>query len=247
MNGQMCHARSQALGMTHMTGVVWSVGVGIAGVLDRMSRFLNGPLEGGAGRRELPVPSPSGAPIAVLVIDASPSMDFTDWKPSRLQAAKDAANAYVARLKEGAPNARVAVVAFCEQARTVCGLTPVGRHAHLAAKIDAIDTHSATNITAGLTEALKHAKRAAGRCQVVLLTDGEHNTGPKPHSVATKLRKIATLETVGIGGSPEDVDEELLKAIASAHPDGRKRYRWIGDQKELVGHFETLAGRLARS
>ena len=184
MNGQMCHARSQAFGMTHMTGVVWSVGVGIAGVLDRMSRFLNDPLKGESQRRGQPWRKSSGAPIAVLVIDASPSMDFTDWKPSRLQAAKDAAVAYVAKLRKGAPNARVAVVAFHAQAETVCGLTPVGRNVHIAQNIDAIDTHSATNITAGLTEALKLGKRAAGRCQVVLLTDGEHNTGPKPHDVA---------------------------------------------------------------
>ena len=37
-------------------------------------------------------------PNAVLVIDASYSMDETDWKPSRLDAAIEAATAYIERL-----------------------------------------------------------------------------------------------------------------------------------------------------
>ena len=247
MNGNCCHVKSTVVPPAFLAPILWAVALRIAGLFDRVSRFLDDPIAGEPQKRNLPAPRPSDAPIAVLVIDASPSMEYTDWKPSRLQAAEDAAKAYVKRLKNGAPNTRVAVVAYHQHARTVCKLTPVERDDYLTKRIDGISTNSATNITAGLEGAHSILKKVNGKRQVVLLTDGEHNYGPKPHDVATELRKIAVLEIVGIGGSPADVDEKLLKSIASAYPDGRKRYHWIGDKEELVVHFEQLAGRLARS
>lgn len=45
----------------------------------------------------------------------------------------------------------------------------------------------------------------------------------------------------------EEVNEEILKSIASCHPDGTPRYRWIGDKEQLVEHFKQLAGRITRS
>ncbi len=247
MNEHVCQTGLDRGFASQLAATILTVALRIGGIVDRMSRFLNDPLDQPGPRGSLPAPSRSSAPIAVLVIDASPSMDCTDWKPSRLRAAKDAARAYIARLKRDAPGARVAVVAYSQRARTVCPLTPVERSDYLSKRIGGITTRSATNIAAGLDAARSIVAGAGTNHQVVLLTDGEHNFGPKPHDVARTLRRIAVLETVGIGGSPADVDEKLLKAIASAHPDGRKRYRWIGDQEELVAHFEKLAGRLARS
>ena len=51
---------------------------------------------------------------------------------------------------------------------------------------------------------------------------------------------------IGIGGAPHDVDEPLMKHIASEYPDGSKRYRWIGDKERLAQHFHCLAGRITR-
>jgi len=65
--------------------------------------------------------------------------------------------------------------------------------------------------------------------------------------VSDRLRDIATVECVGIGGTPEEVDEDLLRYIASSYPDGSKRYRWIGDRKRLVEHFHNLAGGITRA
>jgi Mg-chelatase subunit ChlD len=83
--------------------------------------------------------------------------------------------------------------------------------------VDGIKTNSYTNITAGLNQALGILKRTtAVTAQVVLLTDGHHNCGRGHEAVAADLRKTAVLETNGIGGSPADVDEALLKSISSA-------------------------------
>ena len=52
------------------------------------------------------------------------------------------------------------------------------------------------------------------------------------------------IEIVGIGGSPREVNEGLLKQCASIE-NGRLLYRFIGDQEggadELVKHFTEIA------
>ena len=184
---------------------------------------------------------------AVLVIDKSPSMRSNDWKPSRLKAAQQAAHAYVERLRQEDPTARVAIVAYGRKARVMCGLTLVSNVKKLRRAIDGIRTCVRTNITAGVETAYALLKFETGTCQVILLTDGEHNTGEEPYDIATRLREIATLETIGIGGTPSDVNEDLLKDISSSYPDGSKRYHWIGDEERLVKEFDELAGRLARA
>ena len=99
---------------------------------------------------------------------------------------------------------------------------------------------------AGLKGALGLLKNPASPAQVVLLTDGQ-NTGKDPIALAERLKKRAVIECVGIGGSPEDVDECLLKQIASAYPDGTRRYRWIGQKEQLIKHFHKLAGGIRRA
>jgi len=37
------------------------------------------------------------------------------------------------------------------------------------------------------------------------------------------------------------------QAPVKVFPDGRKRYRWIGDKKDLIEHFKVLAGRIRRT
>ncbi len=184
---------------------------------------------------------------AVLVIDASPSMLKSDWEPSRLAAAQQAAEAFVKRLARDDPWASVAVVSYHKGAKVNCPLTPVTKPTTVVRAVHAISTSGSTNITAGLKAAHGMLKKRPGNNQVVLLTDGHHNTGPSPQHVAGQLRDLAVLETVGIGGAPRDVDAKLLKAISSSYPDGTKRYRWIGDSEKLVQHFQTLAGRITRS
>ena len=198
--------------------------------------------------------SPPRAPVeehaaprdCVQLIDASPSMDSTDWPPTRLEAAKEGALAFVKRLESEEPDARVAIVSYSFEARVHAGLTPAKKAAKLSQAISQIESINCTNIHAGLEAALQVLKYSARPCQVVLLTDGHHNTGPDPIKVAALARKKAVVECIGIGGSPSDVDEELLKDIASARPDGTKRYRWIGDKQGLVRQYHDLAGRITR-
>jgi Mg-chelatase subunit ChlD len=174
-------------------------------------------------------------------------MDADDWNPSRLAGAKTASKSYVLRLSSTAPQARVAVIAYSSRAKVLCPLTPVSKLVSIEAAIDRICTSNATNITAGLAAALKTLGPGERRCQIVLLSDGWHNCGASPLATAAKLKRRAVIECVGIGGRPNDVDEVLMREIASARPDGFKRYRWIGDPVGLVDHFQQLAGGITRS
>jgi len=78
--------------------------------------------------------------------------------------------------------------------------------------------------------------------RIILLTDGDHNQGGSPLSIANRLKNTGVvIDCIGIGGSPSDVNETLLKQIASRNPDGSARYWFIGDQEKLVKTYETLA------
>ena len=155
------------------------------------------------------------------------------------------ANAFENRLASEDPNARIALVAFGSKARKLCRLTAAKQRDALHSRINQIDLEGSTNMKAGLDAALELLQDRRRTCQVVLLTDG-HNTGRSPLKVAQEIKKFAVIECVGIGGSPGDVDESLLKQIASAYPDGRKRYRWIGQKDQLIQHFHNLAGGIRR-
>ena len=186
------------------------------------------------------------ARTAVLVIDASTSMDNADWWPSRLAGAKTVAVAYVQRLRAEEPGACLAVVAFGQTAKTICCLVPVRELCLLDHAIHSIDTSARTNMTAGLNSALRAFDGRPANGHVTLFADGHHNYGDDPRNVAQRLRDIATVECVGIGASPEEVNEPLLMEVASAYPDGSKRYRWIGDQERLVEQAKPLTGRITR-
>lgn len=192
--------------------------------------------------------SPSyGYRNSTIIIDVSPSMEAKDWKPSRLDAALESAKTFSTRLRKEEPSARVGIVTYHRKAEIVIGLTKVKDYLCIQKAIDSIRTGNATNIGAGLTAAMSILESQKGANQVVLLSDGHNNCGSNPRPIADRLKKHAVIECVGIGGSPKDVDEKLLKYIASTRPDGSKRYRWIGDKGELVQHFHDLAGRLMRA
>ena len=190
---------------------------------------------------------PSGPRDCVLVLDASPSMADTDWAPSRLAGAQAAAIAFCQRLAVDLPDARVAVVAYGESAEVLCPLTPARMLQSLREAISRIGFINATNIASGVQAAFELLVAAGRPGQVVLLSDGHNNRGPSPRTVAELIKRLAIVETVGIGGTPWCVDAALLKAIASFHPNGSKRYRWIGNRNNLIEHFDALAGGLSRS
>jgi len=191
-------------------------------------------------------------PLHSLGIDGSWSMLTKDLLPSRLHAAIDAAVAYVERLKVIDSSAYVGVACYSDSVFALFEPAPV----LACAAPDALRREwyrlaterggGRTNIGGALELAAVWSEAGHGDAQVVLLTDGHSNVGPDPVEAARSLRDVASITAVGIGESPSDIDEALLKEIVSADRNGRPRYRWIGERDALVAHYQELAGHLTR-
>lgn len=85
---------------------------------------------------------------------------------------------------------------------------------------------------------------SSGNCtkRVILLTDGNYNYDGSPLRIAHRLKDAGVvIDCIGIGGSPEDVEDEKLKGIASRNTDGSARYCFIADQQNLIRKYEELA------
>ena len=180
--------------------------------------------------------------ISALVIDRTKSMGQTDFKPSRLACAQQAAVEFIKRKRFVDIRDRTCVLGFNTSAEVV---SPFGRHP-LEAQRDllGLTAQESTNITAALCLALDVVLREAKgqrtlTLRAVLLSDGEHNTGPSPvaDGVLERLRKAGiVVDTVGIGHAGED----LLQAIAAATGGTFVR---ISDFNSLLGHYHRLAAK----
>ena len=78
-------------------------------------------------------------------------------------------------------------------------------------------------------------KQFEQRKRVILLTDGWSYSRV---DIAVQMKNAGTIiDVVGIGGTPNDVNEELLKKIASVI-DGKVRYKFIKDSASLVKYYK---------
>ena len=164
-----------------------------------------------------------------IVLDGSESMAASDYKPTRLEAAKNAANSLVEKTS-GKNN--VGVVLFETGASTISYLTPVKEKT--LNSISLIQQGSgATAIGDGLSlgvdmvSAILDKKRT-----IILLSDGIQNSGLVSIEQATQYAVINNVQvhTIGIGsekpvyvrddiyGEPQyaELDEDALKNISNS-------------------------------
>ncbi len=173
----------------------------------------------------------------VMAIDISASMLARDLKPNRLEALKNVATNFVM----DRPNDRIGIVIYAGESYTQTPLTSDKAIITSAIKdieyTDAIE--GGTAIGMGLATAVNRLKDSDSESKVViLLTDGDNNTGFIDPKIATELAVEFGIKVYGIGlGStgmamspvainpngtfqyanvPVVIDEELLKEIAQA-------------------------------
>jgi Ca-activated chloride channel family protein len=189
------------------------------------------------------VSTPKREGTVILAVDVSNSMRADDIKPTRMDAAKAAAKAFVAR-QPG--EVRVGVVAFGDGAVVV--QTPTNAHADIVRAIDRLTPEGGTSLGQALVSALSAiagkpvtidpealASDAGsvdigffGAASVVLFSDGEETSRPDPLDVA-EVASVAgvRVHTIGVG-TPEGavvevdgfsvataLDSELLEEVAS--------------------------------
>ncbi len=163
----------------------------------------------------------------VLVLDVSGSMRATDYKPSRIEAAKHSAELLVRSLK---PNDYAGVVIFESGATTAAYLSPFKDK--VIEKIRAINAREGrTALGDGLALGIDMATSIPNKKRVViLLSDGVANAGVISPTEAIEYAKRQKVQvfTVGMGsegkvvlgydwfGNPQyaELDEATLKKIA---------------------------------
>jgi Ca-activated chloride channel family protein len=170
----------------------------------------------------------------VLVMDVSTSMQISDLKPSREQAAR----AMIRRFVAGRPNDRMALVAFAGRPVTRAPLTT--DRDLLCTLVDETTNEGLQDGTA-IGEALLMAGNRLRGSQakskvVVLLTDGENNAGAiDPVSAARALGSLGIrVHTIGVGR--EGRFEQVFRL-----PDGSER-RGIVESKMDAKSLAEVAG-----
>lgn len=189
----------------------------------------------------------------VLVTDVSRSMLAEDVQPSRLEAARDAAQRF---LDEVPDEARVGAVAFSTEPHTV--QAPTDDHSEIAALIDGLAADGGTATGDALEAALKLVDGPADKrppAAIVLLSDGETTTGRDPVEVARQARRLKIpIHTFALGtrdgviqspdGSliPVPPDPETMRQIAQLS--GGRSFA-VEDAEDLAGLYRELGSRVA--
>jgi Ca-activated chloride channel family protein len=190
----------------------------------------------------------------VLVTDVSRSMLAEDVDPSRLEAARAAAQTFLEELPE---EARVGAVAFSTDPHTV--EAPTDDRGEIEDLIDALSADGGTAAGDALAAAIglvdDGPEEERPPSAIVLLSDGETTTGRDPLPVARQAGRLGIpIHTVALGtrtatittpdGSliPVPPDPEAMRRIAELS--GGRAFE-VDDADELSGLYEELGSRVA--
>ncbi len=168
----------------------------------------------------------------VMTIDVSGSMLARDFKPDRLEAAKEVAAEFIARR----PNDRVGLVIFSGEAFTQVPLTTDHTMiANIFAEVQSGMIEDGTAIGDGLATSVSRLKDSDAISKVIILiTDGVNNSGSVDPISAAEMAEMFGIRvyTIGIGSMGTapypvqtpygiqmqqmevQIDEELLQKIA---------------------------------
>jgi Ca-activated chloride channel family protein len=190
----------------------------------------------------------------MLVTDVSASMAASDVTPSRLAAAREAAQSFVAKVPDAL---RVGLVSFNEAPQVLA--TPTRERDGIKTAIDSLRTGPGTGTGDGLAQALKAIRDdgAGGRgrppAAIVLLSDGKTTTGSDPVGVARQAKRLGIPITtvalgtdagyVQIGGGlvPVPPDRATMRLVARVS--GGRAFD-VADRDELSSVYERLGSRL---
>lgn len=192
----------------------------------------------------------------VLVIDVSGSMQATDYKPDRLEAAKNSAKILVESLP---PKDNAGIVIFGTGATTAAYLSP-DKDKVIEKLSNIAPTNGETAIGDGLSLGIDMATSVQNKKKVViLLSDGVSNAGVISPSEAVSFAKSNNIQvyTIGLGSEGKTVlgydffgrtqyaelDEGTLKAIAE-HTGGK--YFKSVDIKTLNEIYQNISTDIKR-
>jgi Mg-chelatase subunit ChlD len=179
-----------------------------------------------------------------LIIDVSWSMaEAFDEHCAKLEAAIRAAVALTLQKATRDQDDEIGLITFSSIAQLYLGLTILRlSKTKLIQAIQSLQPCDGTDINSGLVMASDHFiwDRQDVVRRIVLLTDGH---GGRPLQTAAELKERGVvIDVIGIGPTPDAVDESLLRQVAST-VDGISRYRFVKDQRTLVNLYTQLGGK----
>jgi Ca-activated chloride channel family protein len=190
----------------------------------------------------------------VLVTDVSRSMSATDVSPTRLEAARNAAQRFIEKVPA---ELRVGLVAFSDGAQTL--RDPTANHDSVITALGTLQPQFGTATGAGLQTALDDLKLGADStvrrppAAIVLLSDGAATDRTAAYDVAVQARRrrvpIYTVAlgtdvgTITINGQLARVppDPRALQRIASLS--GGEAFR-ASDSDQLTAVYDRLGSQL---
>ena len=205
-------------------------------------------------RPERTVQVPVERASVVLVTDVSRSMSATDVSPTRLEAARRAAQSFLDKVPD---ELRVGLVTYSDAAQTL--RTPTTDRALVSASLKTMQPISGTATGAGLRTALDDLKlgtdNSARRppAALVLLSDGSATDGNAAYEVAAEARRVRVpiytvalgtpQGTIELGGQVLRVppDTQALERIASLS--GGEAFR-AEDSDELGAVYDRLGSQI---
>ena len=196
----------------------------------------------------------------LLVIDQSSSMLAQDFKPNRLEAAKDVAKTFI-KDREGD---RLGIIIFAGESYIQCPLTrDIDVLLEFTDEIEIIDReHDGTAIGMAIANSINRLRESEAKSKtIILLSDGSNNQGElepvtaaelaekfdiKIYTVAAGTRGLAPYPVIDAWGRQViqkvqvDVDEESLKEIAEIT--GGQFFRATDNQslKKVYEEIDTL-------
>jgi len=138
----------------------------------------------------------------LLALDVSNSMQAQDFRPNRLEAAKEVLGAFV----DGRKNDRIGCVIFAATNFTLCPLTlDYGVLKDFLRRVDFnIIDGNRTAIGMGLANCVRQLKESKARSKVIiLLTDGSNNAGRIDPFTAAEMAKTLEIKIYAIGVGSE--------------------------------------------
>lgn len=183
-----------------------------------------------------------GGMRVMLLLDRSGSMSLEN----RLSLAKSAASQFLAYLGQDPTTQDAVGVASFDNSSTInYPLTTITNQSIISsaqAAVNAITLGGATNIGGGLLTALGQITGQSQRsCNeiIVLLTDGDHNTGTAPSAALPTIKdEKVTVFTVGLGTGISTSGQATLQNVAN---ETGGKYFQVANPSDVVGLFSKLA------
>lgn len=162
----------------------------------------------------------------VLVTDISRSMSATDVSPTRLEAARGAAESFLGKVPG---ELRVGLVVFSDSAQSL--QTPTTDHDAVKRALDTLQPIAGTATGAGLGTALNDLKVRAGDSSaarppaaLVLLSDGSATDGAAADQVAAEAKRLRVpIYTVALGTPDGTIEIQGRTLRVPPDPDALER------------------------